>query len=87
LERSRQQFDRRDRDAIDEEYRDHDAEARFKERQEAYEAVVRSIGIDWHGWEFWYVCTEMNLHPAQAAATLSFEEVYETYFYLRLKNH
>lgn len=31
------------------------------------------------------MATEMNISPSQMAATWSFEEVYESYFYLRLK--
>jgi hypothetical protein len=84
LERSCQQFDRRDRDAIDEEHRDYEAEGRHKERIEAAGALIRSMGQAWHGWEFWYVVTEMNLNPAHTAATWSPEEIYEAFFYLRL---
>ncbi len=51
---------------------------------DAASARVGSMGSAWHGWEFWYVCTEMNMNPAQTAATWSLEEIYETFFHLRL---
>lgn len=43
------------------------------------------MGATWYGTEFWYVCTEMNMQPAQTAATWSMEDIYEAYFYLRLR--
>lgn len=42
------------------------------------------MGNSWHGWEFWHVVTEMKLVPAHTAAAWSPEEIYETYYYLRL---
>ncbi len=85
MERSCVQFDRRDRDALDDDYRDHDAEGRFQERLDTAQRLTRSLGSAWHGWEFWHVVTEMNMSPATTAASWSFEEVYEAYYYLRLK--
>lgn len=65
--------------------RDREAEARFMERQEKAQGLVEAIGSVWHGWEFWYVCNEYKLKPAQMSATWDFNEVFEAYYYLRLK--
>lgn len=48
------------------------------------EALVGAMGSAWHGWEFWYVVTEMKLVPTHTAATWSPEEINETFYYLRL---
>lgn len=44
------------------------------------------MGSAWHGWEFWYVVTEQHMNPAQTAATWSPEEIYEAFYYLRLRD-
>lgn len=71
-------------DAIEDDHRDHDAESRFADRQDAATSIARSAGDSWHGWEFWYVVTEYKLNPAETAATWAPDAINEAYFYLRL---
>ena len=46
---------------------------------------MKALGDDWHGWEFWYVATEMQRIPSELAERWSRIEILEAYYFLRLK--
>ena len=76
--------DRRAVAALGELY-DEDADARYRDRQVEAARIEESLGESWHGREFWYVATELQILPSVLAREWSPDEVFEAYLYLRLR--